>query len=114
MHWITEMLLKQADEIAALNIPGWGNTMRTAAERIQLLESFLIDCDNVAILRGDPYGVCDAIDNGAKAYKSADLENVLRWVRSVPSNNAVHLTPAADALSATDDMEPQAQVTADR
>jgi hypothetical protein len=31
-----------------------------------------------------------------------------------PSNNAVHLTPAADALSATSDTEPQAQVTADR
>lgn len=31
-----------------------------------------------------------------------------------PSNNAVHLTPAADALSTTDDTEPQAQVTADR
>ncbi len=29
-------------------------------------------------------------------------------------NNAVHLTPAADALSATEVTEPQAQVTADR
>jgi hypothetical protein len=31
-----------------------------------------------------------------------------------PSNNAVHLTPAADGSCATDDTEPQAQVTADR
>ena len=33
---------------------------------------------------------------------------------TVPSNNAVHLTPAAVGSCATDDTEPQAQVTADR
>lgn len=37
-----------------------------------------------------------------------------RYPGGRPPNNAVHLTPAADALSATDDTEPQAQVTADR
>ena len=44
----------------------------------------------------------------------AEDEADLRYPDGRPPNNAVHLTPAADALSATSDTEPQAQVTADR
>ena len=45
----------------------------------------------------------------------AEDEADLRYPDGRPPNNAVHLTPAADALpSATSDTEPQAQVTAYR
>ncbi len=48
-------------------------------------------------------------DDGIKAVISE-----MHTGKDEPSNNAVHLTSAADALSATNDTEPQAQVTANR
>jgi hypothetical protein len=38
----------------------------------------------------------------------------LWWLLGDPSNNAVHLTPAAGGSRDDNDTEPQAQVTADR
>ena len=46
-------------------------------KELELLYRLLLDCNEVALRRGDMHGVCDAIDNDGNPYPSQILADVI-------------------------------------
>lgn len=48
---------------------------------VEELAQLLLECDDVALTRGDQYGLCDSIDNHGCPYPSARLDEILTALR---------------------------------
>ena len=49
-----------------------------AAKRLEAADALLRECDAVARMRGDKYGLCDEVDNYGNPYQSEYLEKHLQ------------------------------------
>jgi len=47
------------------------------SEELELLYRLILDCNEVALRRGDKYGLCDSIDNEGNPYPSMTLAEVI-------------------------------------
>ncbi len=46
-------------------------------QKLDLLYRLLLDANEVALRRGDKYGLCDAIDNDGNPYPSATMAEIV-------------------------------------
>jgi len=95
MSDLTDDLRKAATQIAAAEHDGWGNTCSDAAdeidrltaerdalrEQVAVLESLLVDADNIC----QEHGGCDlhdCIDNDGALYQSQGMADALKAARA--------------------------------